>query len=90
MFFVCRSRLNPRIWPRRPQSFEGHEINDSDREFNREVESRLNPKICPRIPQSFEGLEINDSDRDFSREVESHLNQFVLSAGCPKIVELVF
>ena len=90
MFFVYRSRLNPRIWPRRPQSFEGDEINDSDREFHGEVESRLNPEICPRRPQSSEGLKINDSDRDFSRELESHLNQSFLSTGCPNNVELVF
>ena len=60
------------------------------RVFNREVESRLNPQICPARLQGFEGLEINDSDRDFSREVESRLNRCFLSAGCPKVVELVF
>ena len=36
------SRLNPKICPRRLQGFEGLEINDSDRDFSREVESRLN------------------------------------------------
>ena len=47
------SRLNPEICPRRPQSFEGLEINDSDRDFSREVESRLNPHFlcagCPKV-----------------------------------------
>ena len=47
------SRLNPEICPRRPQSFEGLEINDSDRDFSREVESRLNPCFfVRRLPKS--------------------------------------
>ena len=83
------SRLIPEICPRRPQSFEGLEITDSDRDFSREVESRLNQCVlstdCPKVVE----LVFQRTQYTQLEHFESEAPWFV-SAGCPKVEELVF